>query len=432
VSQLALHGGDPVRRHPFPEHNTIGEAERAAVLEVLDSGVLSGFLGTWSAEFYGGARVRACEEAFANRFCASDAIAVNSATTALQVALAAAGVQPGDEVIVPPFTMSASAATIVAQNAVPVFADIEDQTYGLDAVSVRERITPYTRAIVVVHLFGHPTRMDELLELSERHDLAIIEDAAQSIGATWHGRETGTIGTAGVLSLNRHKLIQCGEGGIVLTNDPAVARIARMARNHGEVVVDDEGGDPFNTLGSNFRMTEIEAAIASSQLEKLAGLLEIRRRLAARLTARLEQLPLIAPARTEPDCESSHYVYPVRLLPDLLDRVDRSVFARALEAEGIPVGTGYVKPIYLQPMYQNRDGRGRAGCPWSCGHWHGAVSYAPGICPVTERLWRRELILLDTVRAPLTEHDVDDVADAFEKVLGSLDELRGVEVVRSP
>jgi perosamine synthetase len=424
VTKLALAGGFPVRADPFPAHMTIGEEERRAVGEVMKSGVLSEFLGSWGEEFYGGPRVRSCEQAFAQRFATRNAISVNSATTGLQIALAAAGIEPGDEVIVPPYTMSATAAAIVAQNAIPVFADIEDETYGLDPASVAERITERTRAIVVVHLFGHPARMDGLLELADRHELAIVEDAAQAIGATWQGRYAGTMGTVGVLSLNYHKIIHCGEGGIVLADDPKVARIAQMVRNHGEVVVDDEGGDPFNTLGSNFRLTEIGAAIASVQLRKLDELLEIRRRLAARLISRLEQDVQLIPAKTSPGCTSSHYVFPIRLQPELLEIVDRSALARALRAEGIPVTTGYVKPIYLQPLYQQRLGRGRRGCPWTCGHWSGTVSYERGICPVTERLWERELMLLDVCRAPLTERDVDDVANAFEKVLGSLDELR--------
>jgi len=423
MSKLALAGGSPVRTRPLPAHQTMGAEERRAVLEVMESGVLSGFLGSWGEEFYGGPRVRSCERMFAQRFDARYAISVNSATTGLQVALTAAGIEPGDEVIVSPYTMSATAATIVAQNAIPVFADVESQTYGLDPASVAERITEDTRAIVVVHLFGHPARMDGLLELAQRHDLAIIEDAAQAVGASWYGKQVGTMGVVGVLSLNRHQIIHCGEGGIVLANDPEVARIAQMVRNHGEVVVDDEGGDPLNTLGSNFRLTEIEAAIATVQLQKLDELLEIRRRLAARLTSRLEQHLQLIPAHTAPGCTSSHYLFPIRLRPDLLEIVDRSTIARALRAEGIAVGTGYVKPIYLQPLYQQRLGRGRRGCPWTCGHWAGTVSYEHGICPVTERLWEQELMLLDVCRSPLTERDVDDVADAFEKVLGSLGEL---------
>ena len=288
---LAIHGGSPVRSRPFPPQATIDDDERRAVLEVLESGVLSQFLGEWSEDFMGGPRVRACEEAFAQRLGAEHAVAVNSATTGLHVALAAAGIGPGDEVIVSPYTMSASAAVIVLQNAIPVFADIEDETFGLDPASVEERVTEHTRALMVTHLFGHPARVDGLLEIARRYNLVIVEDAAQSIGATWNGRETGAIGTAGVLSLNYHKIVHSGEGGIVLTDDPQIATRARLSRNHGEVVVEETDlPDIVNTVGSNFRMTEIDAAIAITQLGKLDRLLAGRREIAGYLAARLAEL----------------------------------------------------------------------------------------------------------------------------------------------
>lgn len=427
MSALAIHGGTPVRSEPFAPQNTIGEAEKRAVMEVLDSGNLSQFLGEWSEDFMGGPRVRATERGFAERLGAAHAIAVNSATTGLQVAVAAAGVGPGDEVIVSPFTMSASAAVVVLQNAVPVFADIEDETYGLDPAAVEAAVTPRTAAIMVTHIFGHPARMTELLEIARRHDLAVVEDAAQSIGATYHGRESGTLGTAGVLSLNYHKIIHSGEGGIVLTDDETVARIAALSRNHGEVVADRAGLPGIaNTVGSNFRMTEIEAAIALAQLGKLDGLLELRRGLAARLSARLAQIDGIRPATVADGCTHSYYVYPLRLEEELLDAVPRDAVVRALAAEGIPVSNGYVTPLYLQPMYQQRISRGTRGCPWTCGHWNGEVSYEKGICPVTERLHDRDLMLADVTRSPLRERDVDDVADALEKVLGDVDGLRRI------
>jgi perosamine synthetase len=422
---LAIHGGSPVRSRPFPPQATIDEDERRAVLEVLESGVLSQFLGEWSEDFMGGPRVRGCEEAFAQRLRAEHAVAVNSATTGLHVALAAAGIGPGDEVIVSPYTMSASAAVIVLQNAIPVFADIEDETFGLDPASVEERITEHTRALMVTHLFGHPARMDGLLDVARRHDLAVVEDAAQSIGATWNGRETGTIGTVGVLSLNYHKIVHSGEGGIVLTDDPQIAQRARLSRNHGEVVVEEtELPDIVNTIGSNFRMTEIDAAIAITQLGKLDRLLARRREIASYLSARLAEIPGITPPVVRPESTHSFYVFPITMKADELEGVGRADVARALAAEGVPVSEGYVRPLYLQPLYQQRIARGSRGCPWTCGHWRGEVSYAPGICPVTERLYERDLLLADVCRHPLTLEDAKDVADAFEKVMTNLDAIR--------
>ena len=425
MSRLALHGGPAIRKSPFPPQSSLGDAEREAVLDVFDSGILSQFLGEYGPDFFGGPRVRACEEAFASRFDVRAAVTINSATTGLQVAFQAAGLEPGDEVIVTPFTMSATAAAIVLNNAIPVFADVEDATYGLDPAAVDDCVTARTRAIAVTHLFGHPARMQELLDVAARRGLLVIEDAAQSVGATWRGRPTGTLGTVGVLSLNYHKIIQTGEGGIVMTDDPQIADRARFARNHGEAVVADVGvRDIANTIGSNYRLGEIEAAIAVEQLKRLDELLAHRQQLAARLRPRLAGIPGVVPAAEADGCTHAYYVFAVRLERDLLDRVDRAAVAAALVAEGIPVAEGYVKPLYLQPMYQQRVAHGSRGCPWTCGHWGGIVSYEQGICPVAERLHDSELLLLDVCRAPLTERDVDDVADAFEKVFENVDLLR--------
>jgi perosamine synthetase len=428
-ARLAIAGGSPVRSQPFPPQNTVGEEERRAVLEVLDSGVLSQFLGEWSDDFLGGPQVKTCEQAFAERFGAKHAVSVNSATTGLQVALAAAGIEPGDEVIVSPYTMSASAAAVVLHDAIPVFVDVEDSTYGLDPAAVRVAITPRTRAVLVTHLFGHPARMDELLELGRQHELAIVEDAAQSIGATWRGGETGTLGKVGVLSLNYHKIIHSGEGGMVLTQDDRAGQIAQLVRNHGEAVVDELGlDDVANTVGSNYRLSEIHAAIAVEQLKKLDALLAHRRELGEALTDRLRDLPGIEPAEVAEGATHSYYVYPVRLNLDELKGLSRDPIARALEAEGIPVSQGYVRPLYLQTMYQRRIARGTKGAPWTSGHWQGEVSYEAGICPAAERLHESQLLLLDVCRVPLDTDDIDDVADAFEKVVANLDSLREVEV----
>lgn len=427
ASPLALDGGTPVRTELFPPTNTIGSEEREAVLDVLDSGSLSQFLGVWGEEFLGGKWVLRCEEAVRERLGSAHAVSVNSATTALQVALAAVGIEPGDEVIVPPYTMSATAASVVLQNAIPVFADIEDETYGLDPASVAERITPHTAAIIAVHLFGHPARMGELAELAERHGLRLIEDAAQSLGATWHGRQTGTIGDAGVVSLNRHKIIQSGEGGVVVTDDPTIAQIAQLVRNHGEVVVANTDLPSIaNTVGSNYRLSELHAAIATAQLAKLDELLHVRQELGAHLAERLAQLPEVHPGLPAEGCTHGYYLFPVRIDPQALG-VSRTTLVRALRAEGVPATEGYVEPIYHQPMYQQRIAHGTRGFPWTGGLWQGEVSYERGICPVTERMYESDLLLLDVCRVPLTTRDVDDVGDAFEKVLEHVERLRALD-----
>ncbi len=266
MSTLALLGGDPVRTTRLPVDRSLGQPEREAVLRVLDRGVLSQFLGEDHPDFYGGPEVRAAEEEFAAAFDVPHAVSTNSATTGLQTALGACGIGPGDEVIVSPFTMSASAATIVLQHAVPVFADIDPRTYCLDPSSVRRRITPRTRAIVAVDIFGQPAHWAELRAIARDAGLRIVEDAAQAAYATYRGERAGTLGDAGVLSLNYHKIIHAGEGGMILTRDPVIAKRAQLIRNHGEVVAESSGlADLTNIVGSNYRLTEIQAAIARSR-----------------------------------------------------------------------------------------------------------------------------------------------------------------------
>jgi perosamine synthetase len=334
----------------------IGPEERAAVLEVLDSGVLSGFLGEQGDSFMGGPWVKACEAAFARRMGSKHALTFNSGTTALQAAVASV-VQPGEEVIVPALTMSATAAAVLLSGAEPVFADVEDETFGLDPTSVAERITPKTKAIIAVHLFGHPCRMDELAKFG----LPLIEDAAQSIGATYHGKPVGTIGVAGMLSLNRHKIISCGEGGVLLTDDGRVATTASEMRNHGEAV-------GSMVVGSNYRMTELHAAIATEQLKKLDDLVLDRTRAALALANAGVPAPPVLD-----DCEPVFWQYPLLV-------EDRAGVAKRLRDAGVQVNEGYTMPLHLQRIYQHR--------------------FTKGFCPVAERLWESDLLLLDPFADP--------------------------------
>jgi perosamine synthetase len=427
TNRLALLGGKPIRTRPFALQNTIGKEEKRAAMKVLDSGVLSKFLGEYGSDFLGGPYVKKIEAEFAARFGARHAIATNSATTALQVAVAAAGLGPGDEVIVSPFTMSASATSILMQNAIPVFADVQDDIFCLDPKSIQDCITPHTRGIVVTHLFGHPADMKPIIDIARAHDLRVIEDAAQSIGATYNGAFTGTIGDLGVLSLNRHKIIHTGEGGIVLTNDDKMAERARLVRNHGECVVGRMNWENIvNTMGSNYRMTEIEAAIGVEQLRKLGRLLAHRNKLAAYLSSRLKELGgVVKPPVIYSNATHAFYLYTLKL-PESLG-VSRHTFARALQAEGVPFNEGYVQPLYLLPLYQQRVVYGERGCPWTCSHYDGNVSYQKGICPTSERLYERDLLCADICHHPLTPNDMDDVADAFQKISEQMADLMAWE-----
>lgn len=421
TSRLAIHGAPPVRSEPFPRYVTTGPEERARVLAVLESGELSGFVGTWSEEFFGGPEVRRLEAEWEDYFGVGHAVSVNSATSGLYAAVGAAGVSPGDEVVVSPYTMAASATAALIWGGVPVFADIDPETFCITADTIRSRLTERTRAIIVVDLFGWPADMDPIMQLAEEHDLVVIEDAAQAPGARYRGRYAGTLAHMGVFSLNRHKTIQTGEGGIVVTDDPDLADRLQLIRNHAEAVVGEKGHqDLTNLVGFNFRMCEIEAAIASEQLKKLDSLLAARHEIADRLTEALSDMEGLAPPQPGEDIVHGYYEYVVRYDASVLG-VHRDRFTAALRAEGIPAVEAYVQPLYLEPLFQHRIAIGRDGFPFTLAA--PTVSYDRGICPVTERMYDHELFYLNVCYAGVSDEDVTDVIRTLEKVVECRGEL---------
>jgi dTDP-4-amino-4,6-dideoxygalactose transaminase len=429
MSQLALLGGTPVRTRLFPRYNTIGAEEKEAVREVMESGVLSQFLGTSHAHFLGGPRVRALEEAWAGAIGAKHAVTVNSNTSGLIAAIGAAGLGPGDEVIVSPYTMTASALAPLIYGAVPVFADVEGDYFCLDPAAIEAALTPRTRAILVVHLFGQAAAMDKIMALARKRNLIVIEDCAQAPDGMLKDRHVGVLGDMGVFSLNYHKHIHTGEGGIITTNDDRFAERLQLIRNHGEAVVEGRGVTELkNTFGFNFRMTEIEAAIGVEQLKKLPGLIDQRLENVAYLEGRIGRLPGLRPAPVREGARHVYYVHPY-LFDEETVGVSRAQFVRALQAElpramgreeeGPLISGGYVRPLYLQPLYQQRA----HACGFNCPRYEGVVSYEKGLCPVAERLHFHELLTHELMRPGMERGDLDDVARAFHKVYEHRNEL---------
>jgi perosamine synthetase len=422
--RLALLGGTPVNSEPWPVSNTIGEEEKKAVMAVLDSGVLSGFRAVPGEDFYGGPQVRGLENEWSAYFGVSHSVSFNSLTSGLFAAVGASCIGPGDEVIVSPYTMAASVTCVVAYGGIPVFADLDPESYCLDPVSIEERITPRTKAIVIVHLFGYPSDMDRIMDIANRYNLTVIEDCAQAPAGQYRGRYVGTIGHIGGFSLNRHKTIQAGEGGMMITEDPELALRMQLIRNHGEVTVEAFGlEDVANTFGGNTRMTEMEAAVAREQLKKLDGLNAARIRLAHHLDRRLTEIPGIEPQRVQHTGDKHVYYLYTMHYDESIVGLPRDLFAEAVRAEGVELREAYVKPIYLEPMFQQKRAFSKGQFPFSSEFHDANVSYDKGICPVTEAAYEHELIFGSFVRWPLTESHMDQVADAFKKVIANRDVL---------
>ena len=317
---------------------------------MIETGVLSRFLGCWDPDFYGGEKIQEFEREWARYFSVNHAVTVNSNTSGLITALGAIGIEPGDEVIVSPWTMSASATSILVWNGIPVFADIEAETFNLDPASIEKNITPYTKAIMVPDIFGQAADLDRIMALARQYHLKVIEDAAQAPGALYKGRQVGTIADIGVYSLNYHKHIHTGEGGVCVTNDPSLAERMQLIRNHAEAVVEDKGvEDLSNMIGFNFRMTEIEAAIGLEQLKKLSDLVAQRAAAADRLTAGIRHLKGLRVPIIKPDCTHVYYVYPL-VYQASETGVPRHTILEALQAEGIPIAGGYDESAFIADL----------------------------------------------------------------------------------
>lgn len=423
IQKLALNGGEKVIQQPFKRYNPIADEEISAVQNVMKSGVLSQFLGAWHEDFYGGPKVREFEESCKDYFKVKHAITVNSWTSGLIAAIGAIGIEPGDEVIVSPWTMAATATVILHWNAIPVFADIEQKTFCLDPKSVESNITAYTKAILVVDIFGQSANMEALLKIAKKHGLKVISDCAQAIGAKYKGQYAGTLADVGGYSLNYHKHIHTGEGGILVTNDDGIAESLRLIRNHAEAVVGPKGhSDLTNMIGYNFRLGEIESAIGIEQLKKLDSLTKSRSIAAQRLTAGLQNLLGLRTPVVEQDCTHVYYLYPIILDLDALG-VSREKIFLALKEEGVPnLAIGY-QNLHLLPMYQKKIAYGSSGFPWTSDICRRNVNYNKGICPVAENLHDSTFLSLAMCSYEFSDKEVDLVIEAFVKVWDHLDEL---------
>lgn len=387
----AIVGGTPVRKEFIPYGKQyIDEQDVQAVNEVLKSPFLT--TGPKAKEF----EKKLCEFTGAKY-----AVAISNGTAALHAACYAAGIEKGDEVITTPITFAASANCVLYCGGVPVFADIDSETWNIDPKEIEKKITGKTKAVIAVDFTGQAVQLDEINEICKRHNLILIEDAAHSIGTKYKGVPIGAIADLTTFSFHPVKTITCGEGGAILTNNEDYHKRMSLFRTHGitreaEIVT----RSPYNgyneqiELGYNYRMTDFQAALGISQLDKLGIFSDRRREIVKLYDETFSEMPQITIQKEIPESETTRHLYIIRIRPETL-KVDRNQIYKALNAENIGLQVHYI-PVYYHPYYQS-------------------LGYKKGLCPVAEKLY--EEIITIPLYYSLTDEDVYSVINGIKKVI---------------
>lgn len=381
---LALYGGEPLRTSPYPAWPCLSPGDRERVEAVLRS-------ANWGG---GGPAVGDFEELFAQFHDARFGIAVASGTMALELAMHALGIGPGDEVIVPAHSFVATATAVSRVGAEPVFVDIEADSYNIDPDQVAAAVSPKTRAMMPVHFGGVVAEMDRLADIAQERELLLVEDAAHAHGAEWYGTRAGGMGTAGAFSFQNSKAMTAGEGGILITNDEGLAQRARSITNAGRIP--DRGWFEHHNLGSNLRMTGVQAALLQGQLERLPDQIRLRAANFAHFEAELDGVPGIVMQKSpEGATVQTRYIVPGRVERERFG-TDRDQFVKAVQAEGVPVRPFYPHPLYANPVFRGRPHR-------------------TSPCPVAEQACQASFWLPMNLFMG-TEEDAADAAGAITKV----------------
>ena len=411
MGRLAITGGDRIRKKPFPSWPQFDDRELNALEQVLRS-------GNWGGQPFPNTKAREFGERFAAFQDARFGICAVNGTAALEVALRATGIEAGDEVIVPAYTWVATALAVVYLNAVPVFVDVDADTYCMDPDALVGAVTDRTRAVIPVHLAMCIADMDRIGQIAEQHDLTVIEDCAHMHGGRWKGKGVGSIGDMGCFSFQSSKVITSGEGGIILTNR---AELAQRCQSLVHVGHKEPGYDSFDgrMLGWNYRITEFQAAVLLAQLERLDDQTRIREENATYLSGRLKEIGGVRPLVHDPRATRlAYYQYLFRYSPEEFKGLARDRFIEALNAEGIPCESWYL-PVHRSPLFalkasQYPEARRRYG-----------EEYAPEqvSCPVTERAAYSEAVCLPHSMLLGGKRDMDDIADAIIKIKTNVHEL---------
>ncbi|NUQ62505.1 MAG: DegT/DnrJ/EryC1/StrS family aminotransferase [Pirellulales bacterium] len=408
ADQLAIQGGAPVRTKPFAGWPVFGESDQQALIAALQS-------GNWGK--LQGDQVRTFEKRFAEYHEARHGVAIVNGTVGLRLALLAAGIQAGDEVLVPPYTFLATASAVIEANAVPVFVDLELDTFNIDPKGIEAAITPRTRAVIPVHLGGLPCNMEAIMAIARRHKLTVIEDACHAHGAAYQGHRVGSLGDLGVFSFQSSKNLCSGEGGIILTNDDELAARCWSMHNCGRV----PGGAWYehHVIGGNYRLSEFQGAVLNSQFDRFDQQADTRDRNGKYLAGRLAKLPGIYPQVRTADCtRHGYHLFSLRVVADEFG-MPREVLLDALKAEGIPTSPGYLIPLYRQRLFENLA----FGPYTSYRASQPNLDYRKVTCPNCETISYSQGVWLEQRIFLGTREDMDDIAAAFEKVHAHRDQL---------
>ena len=395
---LALHGGEKTITKIFP-WPIFDESDVQAVTEIVRT-------GQWGNPDAKG-EVEAFEKEYA-AYCGTQyALSCVNGSVALRLALIACGVQPGDEVIIPPYTFIATASIVLEANCVPVFADIEPGTYNIDPARIETAITPRTKAIIPVHFAGQACNMDAIMEIARKHNLKVIEDAAHAHGGEYKGKKLGSIGDAGCFSFQSSKNLTAGEGGLVITHDEALYDTMNSLRNVGRV----KGGQWYehHHLGCNYRLTQIQAVLLSQQLKRLEEQTRRRDQNGKYLSTLLEEIGGITPlTRGHGETLHTYHIYIFRYDKTRFNNLPKAAFAQMLAAEGVPCFMGYPKPLYKQPLFQKKN--------FMCYAIPEEVDYTKVRCPVAEKACDEEAVWILQHAMLGTEEDMELFAKAIRKI----------------
>lgn len=416
---LALFGGPKAVTEPVPAWPLLTPQDEQVVLDTLR--------GTGRDVVEAGGAIAAFEKAFAEYQGRQCCVSTNAGTAALHLAVAVSGVEPGDEVITTPYTWGATVACILQANAIPVFADIEEETLNLDPASIRECITDRTKAIVVVHIYGVATDMDPIMEIAEEHGLVVIEDCAQAHGALYKGRKVGSIGHIGCFSFQASKHIPGIEGGALVTDSEEFYQHAVLVGMHPArqgTQVSDEGWRRYvDSTGWNYRIHPLAAALAKSRVAVLDERNQNRNRNVLRFAEQVDDIPGVQVLRAPQGSFHTYHMVPIKYTADELGGLPRDRFVQAANAEGCGLYSYVSTPLHLRPRFQDHYFYGR-GCPWTCAYASRLVTYREGDCPVAEK-WTREheLMIFGGGLCGAAEQYLDQVADGLRKAADNVEVL---------